>query len=151
MTSVSLVIRKMSLFFVLPRQRIDNSSHFDFSCFSAERRACKNFSGLTSYFTERKARYSPIDGLYLIFIHLLPYFMLIFVSKPFSRVSSITNMFMCDFSFTQSNTKLFDSICIRYSFANQNNLEKKQTHVIADLTLPLKNSNGYINIRNRLY
>jgi hypothetical protein len=48
--------------------------HLDFLCSSAERRACKNFSGLTSYFTERKARYSPIDGLCLMFVHLfVPY------------------------------------------------------------------------------
>jgi hypothetical protein len=39
-------------------------------CSSAERRADKNFSGLTLYFTERKARYSPIDLLCLRFLHL---------------------------------------------------------------------------------
>jgi hypothetical protein len=72
MTSDSFIIRKMNLFFVLPRHWIDNLLHLDFLCSSAERRACKNFSGLTSYFTERKARYSPIDGLDLMFLHLLP-------------------------------------------------------------------------------
>ena len=70
MTSDSLKIRKMKLFFALPRHWIDNLSHLDFLCSNAERRAYKNFSELTSYFTERKARYSPIDLLCLRFLHL---------------------------------------------------------------------------------
>lgn len=70
MTSDFLIIRKINLFFVLPRHWIDNLSHLVFLAPNAERKAYKNFSELTSYFTERKARYSPIDGLFLMLLHL---------------------------------------------------------------------------------
>jgi hypothetical protein len=71
MISDALTIRKMKLFFVFPRHWINNLSHRDFLCSNAARRAYRNFSGLTSYFTERKARYSPIDFLCLRFLHLI--------------------------------------------------------------------------------
>jgi len=69
-TSDALLIRKINLFFILPRHWTDNLPHLAFLCSFAERKARKNFSGLTSYFIERKARYSPIDGLCLKLLHL---------------------------------------------------------------------------------
>jgi hypothetical protein len=69
MTSEPLMIKKINFVFILPRHWIDSLPQFAL-CPCAVRRACKNFSGLTSYFTERKARYSPIDGLCLMVLHL---------------------------------------------------------------------------------
>ena len=83
------MIKKINFSFILPRHWTDMLSQFDLrSC--AVRRACKNFSGLTSYFTERKARYSPIDGLCLISLHLLLLqFKIAFVSDPLRLVPPV--------------------------------------------------------------
>jgi hypothetical protein len=57
----------------------------------AKRKAYKNFSGLNSYFIERKARCSPIDGLLLMATHLLfLHFQVTFVSEPLRLVLSVT-------------------------------------------------------------
>jgi hypothetical protein len=89
MTSDPFIIKKINFVFILPRHCIDRLLQLDLrTC--AVRKACKNFSGLTSYFTERKARYSPIDGLSLMFFHLLPlHFKVTFISKPFRLIPSV--------------------------------------------------------------
>ncbi|MEM4733207.1 MAG: hypothetical protein QXD70_01610, partial [Candidatus Bathyarchaeia archaeon] len=53
---------------VLLRHWIDMPLQLDL-CFCAARSACKNSSGLTSYFIERKAKYSPIERLCLVRLH----------------------------------------------------------------------------------
>lgn len=71
---------------------MDNGAHLDFLCSSASCRARKNLSGSTSYFTERKARYSPTDFFCLNFLHsfFLSHFQVAMTSEPFQLVSPIT-------------------------------------------------------------
>jgi len=65
MTSDSFLIKKICFAFIFPRHSIENWAQLVFLPFTASRIASKNFSGSTSYFAERKARYSPTDFLCL--------------------------------------------------------------------------------------
>src|SRR3972149_9688489 len=66
-------IKKMALSCVLPRHCITSSLHVASRPSHAEFNALKNSSGSTSYFIEKKARYSPGDTLFLkVFLLFLP-------------------------------------------------------------------------------
>src|SRR3990170_2466022 len=63
-TADSRVIKKILSFPILPRNSIERFPHVIFLGSFNEIKAWKNLSGLTLYFTERKARYSP-NGKFL--------------------------------------------------------------------------------------
>jgi len=58
------VIKKILSLLILPRNSIERLPHVIFLGSFNEIKALKNLSGLTLYFTERKARYSP-NGKFL--------------------------------------------------------------------------------------
>jgi hypothetical protein len=64
------VIRRIILFFCLSRHSIERFPHVDFRLFLAETSALKNLLASTSYFIERRARYSLADVLSRIAIYL---------------------------------------------------------------------------------
>src|SRR4030067_3435208 len=68
-TPKSLVIKKIFFAFISPRHSIEIGPQLDFLFSPALTSAKKNSSGSTSYFTERKARYGPIDRLCLKVLH----------------------------------------------------------------------------------
>src|SRR4030067_1867784 len=77
-TADSRVIKKILSFPILPRNSIERLPHVIFLGSFNEIRAWKNLSGLTLYFTERKARYSP-NGKFLC---LEPYALRAFAVTP---------------------------------------------------------------------
>src|SRR5271157_5373173 len=64
-TPALLVIKKILFAFISPRHSIEIGPQLDFPFSTALTSALKKTFGSTSYFTERKARYGPIDHLCL--------------------------------------------------------------------------------------
>jgi hypothetical protein len=69
-TLESVRIINMTVSRVSPRRSIERSPHVDFLLSPASVKASKNSSGSTSYFAERKARYSLVEVfLFKLFHH----------------------------------------------------------------------------------